>query len=319
MRCRDLPGIDGDKEQTVIDRVEKIITTRDGVRLAVRDYGSVAADHTVVLLHGLCLTQESWAIQIRHLRRHWGRTVRIISYDHRGHGRSAGGPMHTYRIDRLATDLADVLTALNVGGSLILAGHSMGGMTALAYLGAHNRPVEVQGLVLVATAAGRLTERGLGRLIGTPATRILFDVVNHMPRRATEHAITGLLRPVSGALAKLFGKGLGAVGAESSVSLATAAGFLLSLKEFDQYPTLTSIAANTIILSGGTDLATPAAHARDLAIAIPGATHLHRPNAGHMLLHETPHCVSAAINNAMGRYSPADRCRHLSGPPASVA
>ncbi|MGB9305771.1 MAG: alpha/beta hydrolase [Mycobacterium sp.] len=303
----------------MIDHVRKTITTRDGVRLAVRDYGSAAtAERTVVVLHGLCLTQDSWATQIRHLRRHWGNTVRIISYDHRGHGGSDGAAMRTYQIDRLATDLADVLTALQVTGPLTLAGHSMGGMTALAYLGAVDRPVQVHGLVLVATAAGRLTERGLGRLIGTPATGMLFDIVNHLPRRATEHAITGLLRPVSGALARLFGKGLGAVGAESSVSLATAAGFLLSLKEFDQYPTLTSIAANTVVLSGGTDLATPAVHAHDLASAIPGATHLHRPNAGHMLLQDAPQCVSAAIEHAMGMHIAARHCRHLNSL-ASVA
>jgi pimeloyl-ACP methyl ester carboxylesterase len=304
----------------VIDHVRKTITSRDGVRLAVRDYGSAAtAEHTVVVLHGLCLTQDSWATQIRHLRRHWGNSVRIISYDHRGHGSSDGAAMRTYQIDRLATDLADVLTALKVTGPLTLAGHSMGGMTALAYLGAPDRPVQVHGLVLVATAAGLLTERGFGRLIRTPATKMLFDLVNHMPRRATEHAITGLLRPVSGAPAKLFGKGLGAVGAESSVSLATAAGFLLSLKEFDQYPTLASIAANTVVLSGGTDLATPAVHARDLVAAIPGATHLHRPNAGHMLLQDAPQCVSAAIEHAMGMQIAARHCRHLNSLPASVA
>jgi hypothetical protein len=35
-------GVDGAKEYRVIDHVRKTITTRDGVRLAVRDYGSVA-------------------------------------------------------------------------------------------------------------------------------------------------------------------------------------------------------------------------------------------------------------------------------------
>ena len=129
---------------------ERTIVTSDGVRLAVRDYGSVGArEHTVVLLHGLCLTQSSWELQIRHLVRRWGKRVRIITYDHRGHGESAGADMRTYRIDRLAADLAEVLTALRVTGRLTLAGHSMGGMTALAYLGrpAAERPVEPQGLI----------------------------------------------------------------------------------------------------------------------------------------------------------------------------
>ncbi|MBW0015851.1 alpha/beta fold hydrolase, partial [Mycobacterium sp.] len=160
--------------------VERTVVTSDGVRLAVRDYGSDGPrDHTVVLLHGLCLTQSSWSPQVRYLVGRWGNRVRIISYDHRGHGQSTGADMHTYRIDRLAADLADVLTALRVTGPLTLAGHSMGGMTALAYLSraAADRPVEPQGLVLVGTAAGRLAERGLGRLLGTRATGMLFNLV----------------------------------------------------------------------------------------------------------------------------------------------
>ena len=67
----------------------------------------------------------------------------------------------------------------------------MGGMTALAYLGrpAVDRPVEPQGLVLIATAAGRTAERGIGHLLATPATRMLFELVHHMPRGAAEKAI----------------------------------------------------------------------------------------------------------------------------------
>jgi pimeloyl-ACP methyl ester carboxylesterase len=103
--------------------VERTVIASDGVRLAVRDCGAAGTrEHTVVLLHGLCLTQSSWALQVRHLVRRWGNSVRIITYDHRGHGRSTGADMHTYRIDRLAADLADVLTVLRVNGPLTLAG-----------------------------------------------------------------------------------------------------------------------------------------------------------------------------------------------------
>jgi pimeloyl-ACP methyl ester carboxylesterase len=55
----------------------------------------------------------------------------------------------------------------------------------------------------------------------------------------------------------------------------------------------------TIIISGGADLLTPPSHARDLAAAIPGATHLHLPMAGHMLLHEAPHAVTDAISRTI--------------------
>jgi pimeloyl-ACP methyl ester carboxylesterase len=222
--------------------------------------------------------------------------------------------MHTYQIDRLAADLAEVLTALYVTGPLTLAGHSMGGMTALAYLSrpAVDRPVEPQGLVLVATAAGRLVERGLGRLLATRATGMLFGLVNHMPRRATDQAINGLVRPVCQGLIRYSGAERSDAAAVTSsaihtISLTTAAGFLPSLKQYDQYHALAYIAANTIVISSGADMTTPASHARDLAAAIPGATHLHRPTAGHMLLEEDSHCVSNAINCLMGMHRQSAR------------
>jgi pimeloyl-ACP methyl ester carboxylesterase len=287
------------------DYAERTVVTSDGARLAVRDYGRAGtAEHTVVLLHGLCLTKSSWALQIRELLRRWGGSLRIISYDHRGHGGSTGAGMATYRIGRLATDLAEVLTALRVRGPLTLAGHSMGGMTALAYLGrpARDRPVEPQGLVLIATAAGRLAERGLGRLLATPATGILFDVVGRIPGRAADRAIEGLSRPVRDGVVRHSGHGIADATASAihTISLTTAAGFLPSLKKYDQYRTLKSIAAKTIIISGGADMTTPVTHARDLAAAIPGAAHLHRPAAGHMILQDEAQFVTNAIVSVMG-------------------
>jgi len=285
------------------DHVERTIITSDGVRLAVCDYGSTRANHTLVLLHGLCLTKASWAAQIGELRRRWGNGLRIIAYDHRGHGGSTGAEMQTYRIDRLAADLAEVLTNLRVKGALTLAGHSMGGMTALAYLGrsADQRPVEPQGLVLVATAAGRLTQRGIGRLLATPATGMLFDLVDRMPRRVSGKTIEGLTRSIRDAKVRFAGHGNAdaAVSAYQTVSLTTATGFLPSLKRYDQYHTLESIGAKTFVVSGGADILTPAAHSRDLAAAIPDAVHLHLPTASHMLLQEEPALVVNAIDSAM--------------------
>ena len=309
--------------------IERTIVTSDGARLAVRDYGSAGArNHTVVLLHGLCLTQSSWALQVRHLVGRWGNGIRIITYDHRGHGRSTGAGMRSYEIDRLAADLAEVLGVLGVTGPLTLAGHSMGGMTALAYLGrpAVDRPVDPQGLVLVATAAGRLAERGVARLLATRATGMVFGLVDHMPRRATERAINGLVRPVCEGLIRYSGHDRNRAAAVTAsavrtISLTTAAGFLPTLRRYDRYDGLESIAANTIVISGGADVITPASHARDLAAAIPAATHLHRPTAGHMLIEDDPDCVNTAIDRVMGmrRGSRAASTRASRNGPGAVA
>ena len=283
---------------------ERIVIVRDGVRLAVRDQGPRHPEATVVLLHGLCLEQGSWAGQIRHLTRQWGDRIRIISYDHRGHGRSESAPKRTYTVAQLAEDLADVLTALRVTGPLTLAGHSMGGMVALAYLALPpaDRPVEPHGLVLAATAAGRLAERGVARLLASPAMDMLCGLAAFAPHRA----IRLLTKPVCATLALQVGSharstlaALFANALAATTNLDSAVGFLPSLRSYDQTATLGSVRAQTIILSGGADVLTPPSHSHDMAVAIPGAAHEHLPMAGHMLLQEAAHAVTDAISRTI--------------------
>jgi pimeloyl-ACP methyl ester carboxylesterase len=284
-------------------RKHPLVRTSDGVRLAVCDTGPRTAEHTVVFLHGLCLNHTSWERQITYLLRRYGRSVRVISYDHRGHGRSAAAPMNTYRIDQLADDLAQVLSALDVTGPLTLVGHSMGAMTALAYLGrpAAERPIEPEGLVLVATAAGKLAERGLARLLATPAPAALVGLIEHAPARA----LRALVGPVCATLSRWHGHGHSAtlaatvVAALTTTPMATAVGFLPSLRAYNQYATLASIDARTFVISGGADPLTPPSHAADLTAGISGAEHVRVPYAGHMLPQEAPQVVNDAIRRTI--------------------
>lgn len=282
-----------------------VVLTDDGVRLAVRDYRPPQAGRTVVFLHGLCLDRHTWAAQIDFVRRTYGDAVRVLSYDHRGHGRSDTAPMNTYRVDRLAADLAAVLKACNVTGDVSLVGHSLGGMTALAYCGraAADRPVEPVGLVLVATAAGRLCERGLGRLLGTPAPNVLCGLV----RRAPDRLLGALTGPLAEALRRCaMGGSAGraalsmTAAALASVSVHTAVGFLPSLCDYDQYATLAGVRARTVVLSGGVDPLTPACHSEDLAAGIAAARHVHLPGAGHMLPGEAVGAVNDAVRDVIG-------------------
>jgi pimeloyl-ACP methyl ester carboxylesterase len=291
-----------------------VVITSDDVRLSFRDWGSRGAGNTVVLLHGFCLNKDSWNIQMTQLIHRWGNNIRIISYDHRGHGDSGNAPMDTYRIDRLADDLAELLVALRVTGRLTLVGHSMGGMTALAYLGrpASKRPVEPQSLVLVASAAGKLGSHGLGRLLSTPATSMLHHLVDHMPRAGTDEVVQLLAGPVCAALTRYGGYGEAAPKSLVAASAAainatpstTKVGFLRGLKDYDYSQTLSSITAKTTVISGGADKLTPIWHAREMADGIPGATLIHRRAAGHMLMHEAPQLVTGAISCAIAAESP---------------
>jgi pimeloyl-ACP methyl ester carboxylesterase len=286
--------------------------------LAVRDFGSGRdVTHTLVLLHGLCLSQDSWTTQIRYLMRRFGHRIRVISYDHRGHGGSSGAPIQTYKIDRLGADLAEVLAALDITGPLTLAGHSMGGMAALAYLARPTleRPIQPDGLVLIATAAGKLAERGLGRLLATPATAMLCELASFTPSAAAKLLMHALARPLCVALNTLGGHSpverqiLTGIVANclARTPLNTAIGFLPGLRDYDTYHALPSISARTVVVSGGTDILIPTTHALDLETAIAGAMHLHLPTGGHMLLEEAPQLVYEAINLTIGRSQPTTR------------
>jgi pimeloyl-ACP methyl ester carboxylesterase len=253
-----------------------------------------------VLLHGLCLSQAVWVRQVDYLMRRYHGSVRVVSYDHRGHGRSGSAPMHTYSIEQCATDLARVLDAGRVTGEVTLVGHSLGGMIALAYLGraAVDRPVDPSGLVLIATAAGGLATRGLGRLLATPATSALFRLVNHTP----EQVWPAVLGPLGAVLGRVHSRSTErqmlatiTAAALATTPLATAVGFLPSLRTFDQYHILGSVRARTVVLSGGADVLTPPVHAHELVAAIPGCRHVHLPDAGHMLPQAVPHAVDKEI------------------------
>jgi pimeloyl-ACP methyl ester carboxylesterase len=287
------------------------VKTDDGVLLTAHDSGPQTAQRTVVFLHGFCLTSESWAGQISYVSRRYGPSVRVISYDHRGHGHSGPAPMSTYRIDRLAEDLAQVLAAAQVSGQVTLVGHSMGGMTALAYLGQRDRPVEPQGLVLVATAAGKLAERGLGRLLATPLTAALVGLVEHAP----DHVVRALVGPVCATLGRWrFGAQSATFAAVAATALTrtavpTAVGFLPSLRAYDQYAVLPGIRARTVVVSGGMDPLIPPVQGRDLAAGIQGAQHMHLPWAGHMLPQQAPY----ALNDAIGRAIATEHCQDGSG------
>jgi pimeloyl-ACP methyl ester carboxylesterase len=59
--------------------------------------------------------------------------------------------------------------------------------------------------------------------------------------------------------------------------MATAVGFLPSLQAYNQYATLASIHARTVVVSGGADPLTPPSHAADLTAGICGAEHVRVP------------------------------------------
>lgn len=118
----------------------------------------------VVLLHGLTATRRYVVMGSRSLERS-GHLV--VSYDARGHGRSAPAPeSDAYGYELLADDLAAVLDALELPRA-VLAGASMGAHTALRL--ALTRPERVAGLVLITPSFDPAAPRDAESLAGWDA------------------------------------------------------------------------------------------------------------------------------------------------------
>ena len=138
---------------------ELTVRTDDGVDLHVEVDGIENASLTVVLSHGFTARLGEWDLQRRALRDR----ARLVLWDHRGHGRSGWTPLTRATIDRTGRDLGQVLDAVVPAGPVVLAGHSMGGMSVMAL--ARQRPelfgTRVVGAFLLATSAGGLVGDGL--------------------------------------------------------------------------------------------------------------------------------------------------------------
>jgi pimeloyl-ACP methyl ester carboxylesterase len=119
--------------------------TRDGVRLAWRDFGGDGP--SALLLHGLAGHSDEWAQTASWLTAR----CRVVALDARGHGRSERFPADVSR-DAVVADAVFVVEQLRLQ-PVVVVGQSVGGLTALSL--AARRPELVRGLVLIdASPAG---------------------------------------------------------------------------------------------------------------------------------------------------------------------
>ena len=134
------------------------LRTADGLRLHRSTWPTAGeARGTLLVVHGLGEHVGRYdALALRLNASGW----RVSGFDHRGHGQSDGARGAIARRDSMLQDLARVIDALRneVGGKLVLLGHSMGGLIAARFVaeGLQARPAawhrEVDALVLSSPA-----------------------------------------------------------------------------------------------------------------------------------------------------------------------
>lgn len=289
-----------------MSRLPEMFTTSTGIELAVNRYGRADASLTIALAHCWTADRADWDNQVRDLLAEFGRDVQIITWDHRGHGQSTKIAKPECTVPNLARDMGELLDAYAPTGRLLLAGHSIGGMTICAL--AEERPDLIErtvGAAFVATSSGGMDTVTLGLPEMGPALRaqiprILALRSLTLSRRARRRApiVERLVvrNLVLGQPMRLSDAAYVVEGLINSPA-ATVVGFYediihhhertAALKAFEGIPTR--------VLVGTRDVLTPVSHGRRIASAIPGAELVVAPEAGHMLPQERAELVSATL------------------------
>lgn len=301
------------------------VVTFDGAELHVEQDGAADAPVTVVLAHGWTLSVQAWRAQAAALAAAGG--VRVLRYDQRGHGFSTrGGAWHEGvagpdaerygpgpSVDQLGRDLAAVLDQLVPTGPVVVAGHSMGGMTIMAL--AEQRPelfgAKVVGVLLTNTSGGDLNRLTLGfpEFVAKPVRNTIVKTMRRIAAKPGKADAVRAKQSTTSRLAVaqtrwlLFGRKAPRTAIVEcneiikSCPSATLAGFFPALMVHDKRAALKALgAARVEIVASGRDKLTPVGHSRKLADAIPGARLTVVPGTGHLLPMERPEAVTERLS-----------------------
>jgi pimeloyl-ACP methyl ester carboxylesterase len=295
----DFETLDGDRSY--------VVTTPDGVPLAVREVGPTDAPVTVVFAHGFCLRMGAFHFQRMRLADEWGAQVRMIFYDQRGHGRSGAAAPETYTLTQLGKDLETVLQVIAPRGPIVLVGHSMGGMTVLSH--ARQFPQHyggrIVGAALIASAAEGVAESPLGEILNNRGLEAVVRAARSAPKlvHRGRNAARSLIGPILRAASYSDMRVSRSVVAFSErmmlgTPIATMVEFLRALQVHDETSALSTLARiPTLIVCGDHDLLTPAEYSRKMAEVLPESELVIVAKAGHLVLLERP----ASVNDGLVR------------------
>ncbi len=290
----------------------RTVTTPDGVDLAVEVHGPETATATVVLAHGYVQSSRLWAGQVRDLVEARP-DLRVVVYDHRGHGRSGRTDRAHANLEQLAVDLAQVLDEVAPEGPVVLGGHSMGGMTIMAL--AEARPElfgpRVVGVAFVGTSSGGLDAVTYG--LPDPVAKVVKKVLPKAYEKAVKDELRGKKRPSTSFERRLvFPKGADPVqvrevlDCQAQTSAETMAAFLPTFSQHDRAEALTALAeVPCLVVGGDKDVLCPLPHSRAIAAALPLGELVVYPGVGHMVHLERREEVSRRIVALLDRVVPA--------------
>ena len=310
----DDPYVDEDFELLDADR-SYVVTTPDGVDLAVREAGPEDARLTVVFVHGFCLRMGAFHFQRARLGEQWGAQVRMVFYDQRGHGQSAEASPDSYTVTQLGKDLETVLAVMAPRGPVVLVGHSMGGMTVLSHARQFPQryPTRVVGVAIIASAAEGVSHSPLGEILKNPALEAVRLAVRYAPK--TVHRTRGAAKSVIGPILRAASYGDEEISPSvvafsekmmHDTPIATLVEFLHALEVHDEGEALATLAkVPALIACGDRDLLTPMESSQSLAAALPKSELVIVGGAGHLVQLEAPEVIDDALVRLVERATPS--------------
>ena len=221
----------------------------------------------MLLVAGLGGSGTFWRNQVEHFSSRY----RVITYDHRGVGRSPQAPLHG-STGEMAGDALALMDALGIEAAHVV-GHSTGG--AIGQHLALKAPERVRSLVLSSSWAGptrlfvELFQLRRKILLDAGAESYLFSgTLLVTPAWAIEDSYPGREKIVAERL-KVF------PGVEAEL------GRLNAVMTHDLREEISRIRVPTGVISAKDDVLTPPGMARELAGRIPGARRVMLPEGGH--------------------------------------
>jgi len=272
--------------------LDDVFATSDGASIGfTREPAPFPDAPRIVLVHSLALDRGTWDGVVRGLRPH----AEIVTYDCRGHGRSArlAGP---FTVQWFARDLGELLDRVGWRDATI-AGCSMGGCVALAFAALY--PARASRLGLIDTtawygpdAAAAFARRadaaraaGMRGLVDFQLTRWVSDELRAAPTEPLRRATAVFL--------------------DNDVACYASSCALLGA--VDLRPHLAALRMPVTIVVGEHDSATPVAMARDMHRAIPQSTLTVLPNARHLTPIEHPDRITSELLSLLRRPSVESR------------
>jgi pimeloyl-ACP methyl ester carboxylesterase len=307
------PYADEDFNRIDDDR-RSVITTPDGVPLAIREAGPADAPLTIVFFHGFCLRMGAFHFQRTRLPQHLGPGVRMVFYDQRGHGRSGEAAPESYTLTQLGRDLESVLRVVAPRGMVVLVGHSMGGMTVLSHAGQFPERYgrRIVGAALISSAAEGVSRSPLGEILKNPAleafrfTARSAPKLMHRGRNVSRSLIGPVLRAASYSDLQVS-RSLDTFSQRmmNGTPILTMVEFLEALEAHDETAGLwTLLRIPTLIACGDHDLLTPDEYSRKMAASLPQSELVIVRGAGHLALLDKPEAINHGLVRLVKRATP---------------